>query len=439
MGEVDDADVGRDARDHRVADADEVVLVAVVGEEGDHRVLKDGADDAFDVVSSRLDVGLEPVLAQRGGGHRADGDDARVGARRAAGGVEEVGHGRGRGEGDVVGLQRGGAGVGVELLGHGLVEGQHVDAGAALAQRVGEDVAGLGGAGDQRAGDGDGRQRLDQRLGHRALGHDVGLDAVLAQGAGGARPDGGDGAAVQGAGVHAGGAQAFKEQAHAVGRGQADEVGAVEVGGVAGQGDDADGGRLDDLGAERAQPGGQAGGLRAGPRHGDAPAVQGAVLEPAQTLGQGGDGADDGDRGRAYCWLRSPRRRWWPAWPSTVRWPGRVPRSITAAGSSDARPALAQRVGDAGQGLDAHVEDERAREACQRLPVQHRLRLVGILVAGDEGDGAGGVAVGDGDAGVGGRGDACGDAGHDLVADAGRAAGPRPPRRRGRTRRGRRP
>ena len=75
----------------------------------------------------------------------------------------------------------------------------------------------------------------------------------------------------------------------------------------------------------------------------------------------------------------------------------------------------------------------------QRLPVERRLLLVGVLVAGDEGDRRGVVAVGDRDAGIGGRGDARRDPGHDLERDSGLDAAPRPPRRRGRRRTGRRP
>ena len=67
-----------------------------------------------------------------------------------------------------------------------------------------------------------------------------------------------------------------------------------------------------------------------------------------------------------------------------------------------------------GSAAHAHVEDERAREGGERRPVERGLRLGGVLVAGDERDAAGQVAVGDGDAGVGGRGHAGGDAGHDL-------------------------
>ena len=104
-----------------------------------------------------------------------------------------------------------------------------------------------------------------------------------------------------------------------------------------------------------------------------------------------------------------------------MRWPGSVPRSITATGSSRGPPLGLQPLGDPRQRAHAHVEDERAGEARERRPVERRLRLVGVLVAGDERHAAGELAVRDGDAGVGGRGDAGGDAGHDLELDPGLA------------------
>ncbi len=51
---------------------------------------------------------FEPVLAQRGAGHRSDADQPRVADRRRPGAVQEVGDRGRRGEGDVVGpAQRG--------------------------------------------------------------------------------------------------------------------------------------------------------------------------------------------------------------------------------------------------------------------------------------------------------------------------------------------
>ena len=112
--------------------------------------------------------------------------------------------------------------------------------------------------------------------------------------------------------------------------------------------------------------------------------------------------------------------------------PGCVPRSIAAAGSAGSRPAAARRSAITRQVLDPHVEDERAGKARERLPVERRLGLLGVLVAGDEGDRGGVVAVGDRDPGVGGRRDPGGDPGHDLErrprrrASASASSPPRP-------------
>ena len=100
---------------------------------------------------------------------------------------------------------------------------------------------------------------------------------------------------------------------------------------------------------------------------------------------------------------------------------GSVPRSTTATGSSGGAPARDQLRRDPRQRLDAHVEDQRARERGQRGPIQSGLRLVGVLVAGHERDAGRQLAVRDRDARVGGRRDPRGDPGHDLVRDAGRA------------------
>ncbi len=104
-----------------------------------------------------------------------------------------------------------------------------------------------------------------------------------------------------------------------------------------------------------------------------------------------------------------------------MRWPGhraaldRRRRLVGVAAGLDQRRRVL------GQPFDAHVEDEGAGEGGERLPVERRLGLLGILVAGDEGDRGGVVAVGDRDPGVGGRGDPGGDAGDDLELDPGLA------------------
>ena len=107
-----------------------------------------------------------------------------------------------------------------------------------------------------------------------------------------------------------------------------------------------------------------------------------------------------------------------PSFASTVRWPGRVPRSTAAAGSGVA-PAAVSDATISRQALHAHVEDERSRESRQRLPVERRLLLGRVLVAGDEGDGGRVVAVGHRDARVRGPRDAGGHARDDLEPGSG--------------------
>ena len=109
---------------------------------------------------------------------RNDGATRAPAGKLAAERLGQVADGRGGGEGDVVGRRRRLDRLGVGLLADRLVEGDVVDLGAALAQRVGKHVAGLGGAGDEHAAslDLDLGERLDQRLGDGALGDDVGGD-----------------------------------------------------------------------------------------------------------------------------------------------------------------------------------------------------------------------------------------------------------------------
>ena len=124
---------------------------------------------------------------------------------------------------------------------------------------------------------------------------------------------------------------------------------------------------------------------------------------------------------------------------TTVRCPGCVPRSTTAAGSWGSRPRRREPLGDQRQVLDAHVEHERAGEARERVPVERRLGLLRVLVAGHEGDRRRGVAVGHRNPRVRRRGHAGRHAGHDLERARPPPPAPRPPRRRARTRTGRRP
>ena len=109
---------------------------------------------------------------------------------------------------------------------------------------------------------------------------------------------------------------------------------------------------------------------------------------------------------------------------STVRWPGSVPRSTTAAGSVGRPAGGDQLLGDPRQRADAHVEDERAGEA--RRARASRARVSGLSGSSwpvTKATALASVAVRDRDPGVGGRGDARGDAGHDLEGDAGLAQG----------------
>ena len=150
-----------------VADAHELVLVPVVGQEADERMRPR---------RSSPPRGVGPTAARRSG-RRCRGarprraavrpcsrsvalvtgpiETIRVVGRRAASppaAVQEEAHGRGGGERDVVG--RAGAGrerARRERLGDGLVQREHVDLGAARAQRVGQHVARLARARDQRA------------------------------------------------------------------------------------------------------------------------------------------------------------------------------------------------------------------------------------------------------------------------------------------------
>jgi len=76
-----------------------------------------------------------------------------------------------------------------------------------------------------------------------------------------------------------------------------------------------------------------------------------------------------------------------------------------------------QALGDRSQLADAHIDDERSREARQRGPVERRFRLRRVLMAGEERHRARGVPMGDRDAGVGRSGHPGGDPRDDLEGD----------------------
>ncbi len=136
---------------------------------------------------------------------------------------------------------------------------------------------------------------------------------------------------------------------------------------------DPDRGRLDHLGAERAQPLGEPARLGARPRDRHHLPVQRAPLEPRERLAQPRHRPHERDRRRPHARLGHPlgdlgERAGHRALPRQ-----RAARHDRG-GLSPGRPAADQALGDQRQVLDAHVEDERAREARQRVPVERRLR-----------------------------------------------------------------
>ena len=145
--------------------------------------------------------------------------------------------------------------------------------------------------------------------------------------------------------------------------------------------------------------------LRAGAGDDHPPAPERPALEPGDRLAARGDRAEEQDR----------RARASPASATAAGKLGerRGDRPLPGLGAALDRGRRlgrvaargGQRSAISGRLLDAHVEHERAREAGERLPVERRLGLLRILVAGDEGDRRGVVAMGDRDPGVGRRGD----------------------------------
>ena len=163
---------------------------------------------------------------------------------------------------------------------------------------------------------------------------------------------------------------------------------------------------------------GQAARLRAGARDGDHLAVERPPLEPRDRLAQLGDRADERDRRRPDLLGLRPARRCPPSVSTTVRWPGMGAALDHRGRLARVAPGRDQPLRDQRQVLDPHVEDERAGEARERVPVERGLRLLRVLVAGDERDRRRGVAVRDRDARVGGRRHAGRHAGHDLERHA---------------------
>ena len=176
---------------------------------------------------------------------------------------------------------------------------------------------------------------------------------------------------------------------------------------------DPDGRRLHHLGAQLAQPRGEAARLSARARDRHHLAVERPPLQPRDRLAQPGHRADERDRRGAHALglhARGDARQ-------------RVDqRALARVGSAlhdrhrllGIAPGRREPLGDQRQVPDAHVEHERAGEAGERVPVERRLGLLGILVAGHERNGRGGVAVRDRNARVGRSRHAGGHAGHDL-------------------------
>ncbi len=123
---------------------------------------------------------VEPRLPRRLAGDRADRDHPGAFGEAPAERLGQVSDRRGGGEGDVVGFPGRLDRLRRRLLADGLVDGDVVDLGAAVAEAVREDVAGLGRAGeeDATAVDLDLGEGIEQGLGDEPLGDDVGLDPV---------------------------------------------------------------------------------------------------------------------------------------------------------------------------------------------------------------------------------------------------------------------
>ena len=236
---------------------------------------------------------------------------------------------------------------------------------------------------------------------------------MRAQRSRGARADRGHGHARQLARV----AQVREELVGAGRRGHAQQVVGAHVGQLDLQRLRADRGRLDDLGAEPAQPCGERARLRPRAGHGHRAPVQRPRLEPRELLAQRRDRPDERDRRRADALHRADlaerrQRRPLPGQRAPLDDGDRLGRRP---------PARHQLRRDPRQRLHAHVEHQSAGERRQRGPVQSGLGLVRVLVPGHERDPGRQLAVRDGHARVGRGGDPRGHARDDLVRDPGLA------------------
>jgi hypothetical protein len=215
-------------------------------------------------------------------------------------------------------------------------------------------------------------------------------------------------------------ARELQQAARPVGARHAQHVEPSEVGQPRVERLDPDRGRLDDARAQRAQPRRQRAGLCPRARHDHAAPGKRPGREPGELLVQPRDGAHDRDRRRAHLCLARARcdvgER--SADHALV---GERPALDDRHRFARRAPAVDEPLRDAVEPAHAHVEDERPRERGERRPVDLRLVLAGILVAGDEGDGRGHAALRHRDPGVGRRRDAGGDARHDREVDRRRA------------------
>ena len=143
-----------------------------------------------------LDIRLAPALPQRLAGDRTQNADPRrvPSDTPSPTGLEEKGNGRRRTpNATLLGAGHRGSSWRSDI-GSATVSYRATTStsGAATPQRVGKDVAGLGGLYTRRPRDRDVGQRLHQPLGDEPLRDDVGDQPALAQRRGGARADGRD-------------------------------------------------------------------------------------------------------------------------------------------------------------------------------------------------------------------------------------------------------
>ncbi len=177
--------------------------------------------------------------------------------------------------------------------------------------------------------------------------------------------------------------------------------------------------RLDHLRAQLAQARRQAARLRPRARDGNHLAMQRARLQPGDRLAQLRDAPDDRDRRGPHTLGLHARRD--PAQGVDDRPLARMRAALDHRHRlPGVSPGSGQALGDQRQVLDPHVEDERAGEARQGVPVERRAGLGGVLVTRDERHRRGRVPVRHGNPRVRRRRHTGGHAGNDLEGHAGR-------------------